>query len=57
MGITKGCKGKVEMARIDGFCRLQLYDGVSLALLLEFAQDMFPRCEHRRRRRLAGGRW
>ena len=30
------------MTCIDGFFRLQLSDGVSLALLVEFAQDMFP---------------
>ena len=42
MGIIKGFKDKVEMTRVDGFFRLQLNDGVSLALLLEFAQDMFP---------------
>jgi hypothetical protein len=37
-----GFKDKVEMTRVDGFFRLHLNDGVSLALLLEFAQDMFP---------------
>lgn len=30
------------MARVDGFFRLKLNDGVSLALLVKFAEDMFP---------------
>jgi hypothetical protein len=42
MSITKGFKNKVEMTRVDGFFRLLLNDGVSLALLVEFAHDMFP---------------
>jgi ATP dependent DNA ligase domain len=55
--LHSGNGDKVEMTRVDGFSRLQLNDAVSLALLLEFAQEHVPRCEHRRHRRLAGGRW
>jgi len=42
MGIGKDFKDKVEMTCVDGFFRLQLNDDVSLALLVEFAQDVFP---------------
>jgi len=42
MGISKGFKYKIELTCIDGFFRLQLKDGMPLALLVEFAHDMFP---------------
>jgi hypothetical protein len=42
MGISKNFKDKVELTRMEGVFRLQLNDGVSLALLTEFATDMFP---------------
>jgi hypothetical protein len=42
MGISKNFKDKVELTCMEGIFRLQLTDGVSLALLTEFAQDMFP---------------
>jgi len=42
MGISKNFKDKVELTRMEGVFRLQLTDCVSLALLTEFAKDMFP---------------
>ena len=42
MGISKNFKDTVELIRMKGMFRLQLDDRMSLALLTEFAQDMFP---------------
>lgn len=36
-------KGRARMAREDGVFTLKLDEGVSLAMLVSFAQDMLPR--------------
>jgi hypothetical protein len=40
--IPKDLKGRAQLTREDGVFTLKLDEGVSLALLVEFAQDMFP---------------
>ena len=42
MAVSKTLKKKARMTREDGVFTLKLDEGISLALLLEFAQDMFP---------------
>jgi len=42
MAIPKDLKKRARMTREDGVFTLKLDEGVSLALLVEFAQDMFP---------------
>jgi len=42
MAISKKLKDKARMTREDGVFTLKLDEGISLALLLSFAQDMFP---------------
>jgi hypothetical protein len=43
MAISRDLKDKVQKTREDGVFTLKLDEGVSLAMLLSFAQDMFPR--------------
>jgi hypothetical protein len=40
--IPKDSKERALLTRIDGVFTLKLDEGVSLAMLVEFAQDMFP---------------
>jgi hypothetical protein len=42
MGISRDLKKRAEMTREDGVFTLKLDEGVSLAMLVSFAQDMFP---------------
>jgi len=42
MPVSKDLKVKAQMTREDGVFTLKLDEGVSLAMLLSFAQDMFP---------------
>ena len=42
MLVSKHLKVKTQMTREDGVFTLKLDEGVSLAMLLSFAQDMFP---------------
>ena len=42
MLVSKDLKVKTQMTREDGVFTLKLDEGVSLAMLLSFAQDMFP---------------
>jgi len=42
MAISKKLKDKARMTREDGVFTLKLDEGISLALLMSFAQDMFP---------------
>jgi len=42
MLVSKHLKVKTQMTREDGVFTLKLDEGVSLAMLLRFAQDMFP---------------
>ena len=42
MAIPKDMKERAKMTREDGVFTLKLDEGVSLAMLVEFAQDMFP---------------
>ena len=57
MAISRDLKERAQKTREDGVFTLKLDEGVSLAMLVSFAQDMFPGREHRRYRRLAGRRW
>jgi hypothetical protein len=42
MAVSKALKKKARMTREDGVFTLKLDEGISLALLSQFAQDMFP---------------
>ena len=42
MGIGKNLKTKAKHTREDGVFTLKLDEGISLAMLSSFAQDMFP---------------
>lgn len=42
MAINRKLKDKARMTREDGVFTLKLDEGISLALLSNFAQDMFP---------------
>ena len=42
MLVSKDLKVKAQMTREDGVFTLKLDERVSLAMLLRFAQDMFP---------------
>jgi len=42
MGISKNLKARAKLTREDGVFTLKLDEGISLALLSSFAQDMFP---------------
>ena len=42
MAIPKDLKERAHLTRVEGVFTLKLDEGVSLALLVEFAQDMFP---------------
>jgi hypothetical protein len=42
MAIPKDMKERAKMTREDGVFTLKLDEGVSLAMLVEFAQDVFP---------------
>ena len=42
MAISKDLKDKAQKTREDGVFTLKLDEGVSLAMLQSFAQDMFP---------------
>jgi hypothetical protein len=42
MAVGKKLKEKAKMTREDGVFTLKLDEGISLALLTSFAQDMFP---------------
>jgi hypothetical protein len=42
MAIPKDLKDRAKQTREDGVFFLQLDEGVSLAMLVGFAQDMFP---------------
>ena len=42
MAISRGLKKRAKMTREDGVFTLKLNEGVSLAMLVSFAQDMFP---------------
>jgi len=42
MAISKDLKHKAQKTRVDGMFTLKLDEGVSLAMLVSFAQDMFP---------------
>jgi hypothetical protein len=42
MGIGRELKEKARMTREDGVFTLKLDEGISLAMLSAFAQDMFP---------------
>lgn len=42
MAIPKNLKERAQLTRAEGVFTLKLDEGVSLALLVEFAQDMFP---------------
>jgi len=42
MAISKDLKDKAQKTREDGVFTLKLDEGVSLPMLVSFAQDMFP---------------
>jgi hypothetical protein len=42
MPISKDLKDRVQKTREDGVFTLKLDEGVSLAMLVSFAEDMFP---------------
>ena len=42
MTISKDLKERAQKTREDGVFTLKLDEGVSLAMLVSFAQDMFP---------------
>ena len=42
MGISKDLKERAQKTREDGVFTLKLDEGVSLAMRVSFAQDMFP---------------
>ena len=42
MAISKDLKDGAQMTREDGVFTLKLDEGVSLAMLVSFSQDMFP---------------
>jgi hypothetical protein len=42
MAIPKDMKERAQLTRVKGVFTLKLDEGVSLAMLVEFAQDMFP---------------
>ena len=42
MGISRDLKERARTTREDGVFTLKLDEGVSLAMLVSFAQDMFP---------------
>jgi len=42
MAIPEDLKERAQLSRGEGVFTLKLDEGVSLALLVEFAQDMFP---------------
>jgi hypothetical protein len=42
MAIAKDLRDKAKMTREDGVSTLKLDEGVSLAMLVSFAEDMFP---------------
>jgi hypothetical protein len=42
MGVSDDLKAKAKMTREDGVFTLKLDEGISLAQLSAFAQDMFP---------------
>ena len=42
MAISRNLKKRAKMTREDGVFTLKLDEGVSLAMLVGFAQDMFP---------------
>ena len=42
MPISKDLKDKAQKTRVDGVFILKLDEGASLAMLVSFAQDMFP---------------
>ena len=42
MAIPKDMKERAQLTRVEGVFTLKLDEGVSLAMLVEFAQDMFP---------------
>ena len=42
MGISKDLKDKAQKTREDDVFTLKLDEGVSLAMLVSFARDMFP---------------
>ena len=42
MAIPKDLKERAQLTRAEGVFTLKLDEGVSLAMLVEFAQDMFP---------------
>jgi hypothetical protein len=50
MPISKDLKDKAQKTRQDGVFTLKLDEGVSLAMLVSFAKDMFPGVSTRHRR-------
>ena len=42
MAIPKDLKERAQLTRVEGVFTLKLDEGISLAMLVEFAQDMFP---------------
>jgi hypothetical protein len=42
MGISRDLKERAQKTREDGVFTLKLDEGVSLAMLVSFVQDMFP---------------
>jgi hypothetical protein len=42
MAIPKDLKDRARLTRADGVFTLKLDEGISLAMLVEFARDMFP---------------
>jgi hypothetical protein len=42
MAIPEHMKERAQLTRAEGVFTLKLDDGLSLAMLVEFAQDMFP---------------
>ena len=42
MAIRKDMKERAQLTRVEGVFTLKLDEGISLAMLVEFAQDMFP---------------
>ena len=54
MAISGDLKERAKKTREDGVFTLKLDEGVSLAMLVSFAQDMFPDRSPRRYWRLAG---
>ena len=42
MAINKDLKERAQKTRVDGIFTLKLDEGISLAMLVSFTQDMFP---------------